>query len=129
MNTTTNQRPSTAPASNTGAAQPIPHPVSGRENSGLMFFFIGAALLALLLVLFFNFLGPEGAARTGVGDGPARAPAGQTTGGPSPSSSASQPAAGTQGSSGAATGGAAPAAVNALQAPDSQTPPGREGVG
>jgi hypothetical protein len=129
MNPTTGQRPTVAPASNTGAAHHTPRPTSGRENSGLMFFFIGAALLALLLVLFFNVLGPQGASRTGVGDGPARAPAGQTTGGPSPSSATTQPATGAQGTNAAATGGAAPAAINVPQAPDTQTPPGREGVG
>jgi hypothetical protein len=53
------------------AQGPVPQPTSGRENSKLMYFFIGAAVLALLLVLSFNALGPEGASRTGIGDGPA----------------------------------------------------------
>lgn len=122
MNHTTTP-PSQRPAAAAPAAD-RPRPTSGRENSGLMFFFIGAAVLALVLVLFFNLLGPDGASRTGVGDGPARAPAGQTIGGPSPRGEAAPTSGGTT-----SAGGAAPAAVNAPQAPDSQTPPGREGVG
>lgn len=116
-----------------GAAQEtgaVPKPTSGRENSGLMYFFIGAATLALLVVLGFNLLGPEGASRTGVGDGPAQAPAGQTIGGPNPRSDAAGAGAGA-GTTGAEQGGSASPSVNATvpQAPDSPTPPGREGVG
>jgi hypothetical protein len=130
MNTTntanTPQRSARSGTAAPQAANDLPRSTSGRENSGLMFFFIGAAVLALMLVLFFNFLGPEGASRTGVADGPATAPAGQTTGGPSPANTTAQPG---TGNSSAATGGDAPATVTAPQRPDSQTPPGREAVG
>lgn len=123
--------PAASPAGST------PRPTSGRENTGLMYFFIGAAVLALLLVLGFNMLGPEGASRTGIADGPAQSSAGPTTGGPSPSagsstgSSAGSPGGatgtGTQGQSGS-TGGAAGTAAPAPAA-DTPTPPGRESVG
>lgn len=107
------QRPETGQGTQPTSARSTPHqtprPTSGRENSGLMFFFIGAAVLALLLVLFFNVLGPDGASRTGVADGPARAPAGQTIGGPGPADSQPGVTGTPGGSGGASTGGAAPA--------------------
>lgn len=117
--------PSTAP-------QPAPEPqrlMRGGENRGLMFFFIGAAVVALMLVVFFNVFGPERAARSGIGDGPSQSSAGATTGGPSPSerSTAAPPTQGGGAASGG--GGAANPAATAPQAPDSQTPAGREGVG
>lgn len=139
---TSHQRTSPGTRAATGTTSAPPRPTSGRENSGLMFFFIGAAVLALVLVLFFNFLGPEGASRTGVADGPARSPAGETTGGPSPRGAESQPqspggpvtrSGNDNNNNNAATTGAstqgAPAAGSTPQAPDSQTPPGREGMG
>jgi hypothetical protein len=113
------------------AQGPVPQPTSGRENSKLMYFFIGAAVLALLLVLSFNALGPEGASRTGIGDGPAQSPAGPTTGGPSPATGTDGDAAGAQ-NSGAArpgAGGATTITTPAPQAADTPTPPGRESVG
>ena len=140
MNTTS--RPQGTPGSQaTGhTARPSPSPsTSGRENSGLMFFFIGAAAVALLIVLGFNMLGPEGAARTGVGDGPAQSPAGTTTGGPDPgittrdTGGISGHAAGTS-PAGASTGGAAGAGGGTTtavvpSAADTPTTPGREAVG
>lgn len=147
----TGTRPHATPGS--AAATPpttAPRPTSGRENSGLMYFFIGAAVLALLIVLGFNMLGPEGASRSGVGDGPAQAH-GPTIGGPTPGadrerSSISGNAAGT-GSTGSDSGGNNDASSNAAggggtnngavtstttaapQTADSPTPAGRDGVG
>lgn len=113
----------------TGNVAP-PQPTSARENSGLMYFFIGAAVLALLIVLGFNALGPEGASRTGVGDGPAQSHSGPTTGGPSPDADARAGA----GAAGPATAGQAAGAGTTVVAPtpqvgDTPTPPGRESVG
>ena len=122
--------------SQTSTAQPATErnrSTSGGENRGLTIFFIGAAVVALMLVVFFNVQGPEGAARSGVGDGPARSPAGETTGGPSPverGTAERSPAPVGQNSTTASgsNGGANPAST-VPQAPDSQTPVGREGVG
>lgn len=119
--TTPSLHPSADPASG-----PVPRPTSGRENGGLMYFFIGAAVLALLLVVGFNVLGPDGASRTGVGDGPAQSPAGATTGGPSPaaqSGTATGPAAGGSSSSSPTTTATQP------QAADTPNPVGRERIG
>ena len=101
---------------------------SGRENNRVTYWFIGVVLVVLSLVLGFSFLGPEGASRTGVADGPATSSTSQTTGGPSTDAAGMQhaPQAGTNSSasdpSNSRTG-------TAPQAPDSATPPGRESVG
>lgn len=105
----------------------------GGQNRGLMYFFIGAAVVALVLVLFFNLQGPEGAARSGIGDGPSRSSAGETTGGPSPAEGGATdripaPLGQSSGAASSASGAANPAPI-APQAPDSQTPIGREAVG
>ena len=105
-----------------------PKPTSGRENNRVTYWFVGVVLVVLSLVLGFNFLGPEGATRTGVADGPAATSSGQITGGPS-----TDPA-GMQRAPQARTTSSAPDSPNsrtsaAPQAPDSATPPGREGVG
>lgn len=143
-------RPHVAPNTTGMPVGTAPAPTSGRENSGLMYFFIGAAVLALLIVLGFNMLGPEGASRTGVGDGPAQAH-GPTIGGPTGGqdrerSSISGQAAGTgstgsnsagnndESSNAAGGGGNNNGAVTtttttAPQNTDSASPPGRDGVG
>ena len=122
----TSSHPSADPAPG-----PVPRPTSGRENGGLMYFFIGAAVLALLLVVGFNVLGPDGAARTGVGDGPAQSSAGPTTGGPSPGTGTQGGTAGAQGSGAGSAAGSSPTSTtaNLPQAADTPNPVGREGVG
>jgi hypothetical protein len=93
-----------------------------------MLFFIGAVVVAVTLVVLFNVHGPEGAARSGIGDGPSRSAAGETTGGPSPAESRTEPA--DQGGGAASkSGGEADSATTAPHAPDSPSPIGREGVG
>lgn len=123
-------------ASHSSTAPPPPkwsHASRGGQNRGLMYFFIGATLVALVLVLFFNLHGPEGAARSGIGDGPSRSSAGETTGGPSPAEGGATeripaPLGQTSGAAFNSSGAANPAPV-APQTPDSQTPIGREAVG
>lgn len=90
MNAPSDNRPPPPASATAQPNAPAPRPTSGRENKGLMAFFIAAAVLALLIVLGFNLLGPEGASRTGVGDGPAQSFAGPTTGGPSPGADRAQ---------------------------------------
>ena len=136
-----NQRPpaaSPAAHSPSSKAARAPQPVSARENNGLMYFFIGAAVLALLVAIGFNWLGPQGASRTGVGDGPAQAPGGVSTGGPSTgngsgagSVSGNTTAAGTDGTTATTPlgGTATTTTITGPQAPDTPTPPGRESVG
>lgn len=103
---------------------------SGRENSGLMYFFIGAAVLALLIVVGFNLLGPDGASRTGVGDGPAQSHSGPTTGGPSPETNTNTgTGVGMTPGQARRASGSAIEAVPTPQAADTPTPPGRESVG
>lgn len=126
-----------APTTPTPAATPpgkAPQPTSGRENSGVMYFIIGAAVLTLLVVLGFNLLGPQGASRTGVGDGPAQSHS-PTLGGPTPGA-ARDDAANSSGTgnpsdstSGSAAGTVTTTTTAAPQAPDSPSAPGREGVG
>lgn len=113
------------------APGPVPRPTNGRENGGLMYFFIGAAVLALLLVVGFNVLGPEGASRTGVGDGPAQSSAGPTTGGPSPGPANRAGTAGEQSDSAAGPGAGSPTITPANPSPaaDTPNPVGRESVG
>ena len=122
MNAPSDNRPPPPASATAQHNAPAPRPTSGRENKGLMAFFIAAAVLALLIVLGFNLLGPEGASRTGVGDGPAQSPAGPTTGGPSPGADRAQ---------GTAPSGATTPTVesSAPQAADTPTAPGRESVG
>lgn len=122
---------SSSPAPSRGQADK-PRPTNGRENAKLMYFFVGAAVLVLLIVLGFNFLGPEGASRTGIGDGPAQSPAGSTTGGPSPAPNAGAGTGIAENSTVPAPG--ANTAGNGVQStvpqrPDSPTPAGRESVG
>lgn len=113
----------------------LPQPTSGRENSGLMYFFIGAAALALLIVLGFNTLGPEGAARSGIGDGPATSPAGATTGGPDPGATRSEmgipdgKAAGAATNRSAGQGNSGAVTPPTPQAADTPAAPGRESLG
>lgn len=105
-----------------------PKPTSGRENSRVTYWFIGVVLVILSLVLGFNFLGPAGASRTGIANGPSTSPTGQTTGGPSSDTNSVQRA---------PQGAVTPSASNSPtsrtsispQAPDSATPAGRESVG
>lgn len=106
-----------------------PKPTSGRENNHVVMWFIAVTLLILSIVLGFNLLGPEGASRSGVADGPARSSAGATTGGPSPGGATQQPRNGEP--SPTAAWQTSPDARNVAvpQAPDSATPPGREGMG
>lgn len=123
-------------ASHSSTAPPPPkwsHASRGGQNRGLMYFFIGATLVALVLVLFFNLLGPEGAARSGIGDGQFRSSAGETTGGPSPAEGDTKdrilaPLGQSSGAVFSATGAVDPALV-APQTTDSQTHIGREAVG
>lgn len=124
MNAPPDDRPPPHATATAQPSAPAPRPTSGRENKGLMAFFIAAAVLALLIVLGFNLLGPEGASRTGVGDGPAQSSAGPTTGGPSPGADRSS-------AGGAAPSGATAPTVEspAPQAADTPTAPGRESVG
>jgi hypothetical protein len=122
------QRPHTSQAPSTPPPLERKHSTQDRENRGLMLFFIGAGVVAVTLVVLFNVHGPEGAARSGIGDGPSHSAAGDTSGGPSPAESRAEPA---DQSGGAASnnGGAVGSATTAPQAPDSPTPIGREGVG
>ena len=121
--------PSNIPPPHTPATPPqggtTPRPTSGRENTHLMYFFIGVAVLVLLIVVGFNVLGPQGAARSGVADGPAHSSQGPTTGGPSPEAGSRTEAghAGAQAPAVQARTGTAP------QAPESPTPVQREGMG
>ena len=132
MDTTPRTASSSSHPSADPAPGPAPRPTSGRENGGLMYFFIGAAVLALLLVVGFNMLGPDGASRTGVGDGPAQSSAGPTTGGPSPGAATQAGAAGSsqnEGATGAGTGSPTTTTANPAQRGDTPTPVGRESVG
>ena len=126
-----------------------PTPTNGSENNRVVLFFISATTVILFIVLGFNFLGPEGASRSGIADGPATSSSGRTTtGGPSVSESPGHEGRvgvhSTRNASGGSAGndpqtlsGAAsstgdldkPRATSAPQAPDSRTPAGREGVG
>jgi hypothetical protein len=123
-------------ASHSSTAPPPPkrsHAPRGGKNRGLMCYFIGATLVVLVLVLFFNLHGPEGAARSGIGDGPSRSSAGETTGGPSHAEGGTKdripaPLGQSSGAAFSSSGAANPAPV-APQTPDSQTPIGREAVG
>ena len=77
MNTPSRPPGTPAPQATGNTARPGSSPsTSGRENSGLLFFFLGAAAVALLIALGFHMLGPEGVARTGVSpDAPVALPA------------------------------------------------------
>lgn len=129
----TTQHPHAAKSSTPQRPPARSHATNGRENRGLMYFFIGATVVALVVVLFFNFQGPERAARSGIADGPSRSSAGETTGGPSPAEGITidrVPAPASQVSRDASSAsGAENPARPASQAPDSQTPIGREAIG
>jgi hypothetical protein len=120
------RNPPSPPPAGSSAQRAMPRPTSGRENGGLMYFFIGAAVLALLLVAGFNVLGPDGASRTGIGDGPAQSSAGPTTGGPDASSDTT---AGTQRSTPGQGSTAGTTTSRPPQAADTPNPVGREAVG
>lgn len=107
-------------------------PTSGSENNRVVLFFVTATAIVLFIVLGFNFLGPEGASRTGIGDGPATSAAGTTTGGPSATNAeaARHNSSGGQATQPTSPGGRATTrATSSPQAPDSATPAGREAVG